>query len=88
MLIKEQQVGSFFSILGLVLKRQLKWNNSEDTEAVNVIAGYREELNSYFHGLVPQIDWREFLVFSQIIFSYRQNYKYIIIFSLQYRQNH
>lgn len=32
-------------------------------------------------------DRTEFLIFNQMVFSYRQNYKYIISFSLQYRQN-
>jgi len=35
----------------------------------------------------PDGDRTEFLVFNEVVFSYRQNYKCINSFSLQYKQN-
>lgn len=49
--------GSFCLILVLVLRRQLNWNNSKDTEALGVTAGfmYREEIEFFCCVLVSWI---------------------------------
>lgn len=82
--------GSFCLILVLVLRRQLNWNNSKDTEALGITAGfmYREEIGFLLLCFgFPDKGRMKFLLSSQVVFSHRQNYKCIISFSLQYGQN-